>query len=871
MTKTKHSLLMSVIALILCASMLIGTTFAWFTDSVTSSNNIIKSGTLSISLSYIDDINENPQTSTAWKNVEEAGVKNQIFDYSNWEPGFTQIRHIKIENEGSLALKYLVNFVPKDINGNVINDLDALKIDGVSLADVIDVYYFDPAVQIDGREDLEGIAPLGTLSEVLAGLATSAQGTLEKDGKDIITLALKMKESAGNDYQGKTVGASFDIQLFATQLNSEKDSIDENYDKESTYPASTTEKVEGGDVIEAGDVAVTLPAGLAEANYTLDVDNTAVTTDANGDTTASFEIELYKDGVKVEPVAGVEYKVEIYVGKSLNVAEVTHNGTPVTPFDYNATTGIVSFETDSFSPFTVTYYSSEAETVEDIEAIIAKGGVITLTDDVTLEKGLVIDKDVVLNLNGKTVKGATSEALLINNGTLTIIGGTLENTAVNGGATVSNKGTLVLDGANIVGAPIGGDSGYPAYCVSNAGTMTIEEGTTISADRGCLYISGNGTTTINGGTLTNNDITSKIPGRSFTSHVVVVGYGANNKLTINGGTFNHLHTKTSGGVVINNWSAVTVDVNGGSFNGGNYFGKWDNLSDYGYGSTKTPFSVTGGTFTGFDTKFLAEGYKAETVGDIIYVIPAAYDTVATGLYQDGQTYYVYSADGFKAMNDKMADKTAGRDAKVVLCADIDMTGKTWTSVDSHADSAFEIAEIDGQGFTISNLTINGQAMFTRFAGFGDVVIKDVTFDNAVVNNSGINTSILTVQSYQNVLLDNVDVINSSITGAYKVAPLIGTVYNENSSTTVTATLKNCDVKDTVVKATSYDFCTAGMVAFVYADDNDKIEFENCTVTNVKLYAPNAYTAHAAIYTTGSETLFDEAEGVTVTNVTFENI
>ena len=63
-----------------------------------------------------------------------------------------------------------------------------------------------------------------------------------------------------------------------------------------------------------------------------------------------------------------------------------------------------------------------------------------------------------------------------------------------------------------------------------------------------------------------------------------------------------------------------------------------------------------------------------------------------------------------------------------------------------------------------------------------------------------------------------------------------------------------------------------MVSFVYADDNDKIKFENCTVSNVKLYGPNnGYTAHAAIYTEGSEVLFNEAEGVTVTNVTFENI
>jgi hypothetical protein len=120
-------------------------------------------------------------------------------------------------------------------------------------------------------------------------------------------------------------------------------------------------------------------------------------------------------------------------------------------------------------------------------------------------------------------------------------------------------------------------------------------------------------------------------------------------------------------------------------------------------------------------------------------------------------------------------------------------------------------------------------------------------------------------------LDNVDVKNSAVVGGYKVAALVGTVYNEKA-TTVTATLKNCDVENTTVKALSYDFCTTGMVAFVHASSNDKIAFENCSVSDVKLYGPNdSYKAHAAIYATGSESLFNEAEGVTVSNVTFENI
>jgi len=57
MTKTrstKRALLMSGLALLMCVSMLIGSTFAWFTDSVTSAGNKIVAGTLNIDMSVMD-------------------------------------------------------------------------------------------------------------------------------------------------------------------------------------------------------------------------------------------------------------------------------------------------------------------------------------------------------------------------------------------------------------------------------------------------------------------------------------------------------------------------------------------------------------------------------------------------------------------------------------------------------------------------------------------------------------------------------------------------------------------------------------------------------------------------------------------------
>ena len=117
---TKRSLLMSALALVMCLSMFVGSTFAWFTDSVTSSNNIIKSGTLEVAMTYADEVG----------GTYEDASKGAIFDYKLWEPGYTQVKYVKLENLGTLALQYKLTVTPNVVNAN----------EKVKLADVIDVY-----------------------------------------------------------------------------------------------------------------------------------------------------------------------------------------------------------------------------------------------------------------------------------------------------------------------------------------------------------------------------------------------------------------------------------------------------------------------------------------------------------------------------------------------------------------------------------------------------------------------------------------------------------------------------------------------------------------------------------------------------------
>lgn len=100
---TRRALLLSVLSLMLCVSMLIGTTFAWFTDSVVSGNNRIIAGNLDVDVLYEDaDGNQ--------KSIQD--VDTLFNDVTLWEPGAVAWENLTVVNLGSLALKFefAVNF-----------------------------------------------------------------------------------------------------------------------------------------------------------------------------------------------------------------------------------------------------------------------------------------------------------------------------------------------------------------------------------------------------------------------------------------------------------------------------------------------------------------------------------------------------------------------------------------------------------------------------------------------------------------------------------------------------------------------------------------------------------------------------------------
>ena len=237
MTKTKSSkraLLMSALSLLMCVSMLIGSTFAWFTDSVTSAGNVIQSGTLKVDLVDADG------NSLEGKVIEFVTADNRAQDQILWEPGCTyKMEPIYVVNEGTLALKY--NFI---ING-IIGDAKLL----------------------------EAIEWTITLDGVETDMYTYEGKLLPNEKSGAIVLSGHMKEEAGNEYQGlKVEGIS--VAVYATQLTHENDSFNNQYDKDATYYdvlATTTEELEnalasGAKIIGIKGTAIELAAERAGKN-----------------------------------------------------------------------------------------------------------------------------------------------------------------------------------------------------------------------------------------------------------------------------------------------------------------------------------------------------------------------------------------------------------------------------------------------------------------------------------------------------------------------------------------------------------------------------------------------------------------------------
>ena len=363
---SKRTLVFSVLSVTLSVGLCIGSTLAWFTDSVTSSGNVIKSGTLDMEMQWTDGT-EDPATTTEWKDA--ALADNPIFSYELWEPGYTSARHIQLINNGNLALKYTLSILPAENaqQGEAgQNDAD--------LAQAIDVYYADPAVQVTDRTDVEDFDYIGTLREVIdtPSLMTSAiNGYLTpKDTTGAtkeVSLVMKMREEAGNDYQNKNVLGGFVVKAYAAQFTYESDSFDNLYDQNAEFEP-------GAPVIQGRTITIA-DLGLSEGY--------GLTVTANGQTIHSGDKVAPQTLVRMDligPTGDDEVPVWVTYQDENVINRVTIYRDRECLSAYEGL-GLISGTENSFTNGTAYFKMPDYDvTIAEEEFCLAAGTMITLAD-----------------------------------------------------------------------------------------------------------------------------------------------------------------------------------------------------------------------------------------------------------------------------------------------------------------------------------------------------------------------------------------------------------------------------------------------------------------------------------------------------------
>ena len=268
---TKRALLTSVLALLMCVTMLVGATFAWFTDTASTGINKIQAGNLDIEVEYTLD-------GETWKDLDEA---TDIFQKGLWEPGHTEVVALKFKNNGNLALKYNINMNIVDETVGINKSEQEYK-----LSDYLKVKTLSQEASLIG--------------DICIGMAFSARNdglgyTATANFKDATVLdhdllltpgevgnylimKVYMPETVGNEANAisteKAASIHFGLNVVATQVTYEKDSFGNTYDKDATYPVIVSNQQQANDAITnatdkkvnisiASGQTITLDSGIA--------------------------------------------------------------------------------------------------------------------------------------------------------------------------------------------------------------------------------------------------------------------------------------------------------------------------------------------------------------------------------------------------------------------------------------------------------------------------------------------------------------------------------------------------------------------------------------------------------------------------------
>ncbi len=281
---TKKALFASLITLMLSVSMLIGSTFAWFTDIATSGNIVIESGTIDVVLEYWDGDSWEDAEGQDLQFIKKEGYENQSV---LWEPGSKyQLPKVRVRNEGSLTAYFVLRL--NGITG------DEKLLEAITLTTTISNIpeSMKTGSQANLYAPMEGEtfepfykAPDGNvlMDWTLAAKDVVTPNSGNTDTSAEFTIAGAMDETAGNEYQGlKLDGIS--IQVVATQAVYEFDSDDRYYDEDAELPKLITTIEEAEKALAAAKPGAVIALDLIEGEVVIPENATDITVVVTGNT-----------------------------------------------------------------------------------------------------------------------------------------------------------------------------------------------------------------------------------------------------------------------------------------------------------------------------------------------------------------------------------------------------------------------------------------------------------------------------------------------------------------------------------------------------------------------------------------------------------
>ena len=400
MTKTKstkRALVMSVLSLLVCASMLIGTTFAWFTDSVSSAKNVIAAGNLDVEMYHSNAAVKDEKidsTVTLFKNLQG----NPIL----WEPGVVAYENLRIVNEGDLALTYALSLTTE--NENYVIDSTG---DKYGLSQVLKIGIVEGGVSSNDREEVVksvNATDWTTLEDFLCcgSLLPKKAGTFEETWGVVVYWEPGIDDNRWNLNDGKqlsegdALSIDLGVHLNATQEQFESDSFGKDHDADAVFPAfynrfkasaKVNSKVDANNqLIEdvmignaSGRMYAVVPKGTVLESGTTKLVLTVDTTERSNNIEMvrgqiSRSLDVHIKGIAETNTVPATVNLGAVMPKGLKNSSIqiyhVENGTPVqmtavdnltahNQFTYNANNGDMSVNMATFSEVTAVVASAD--------------------------------------------------------------------------------------------------------------------------------------------------------------------------------------------------------------------------------------------------------------------------------------------------------------------------------------------------------------------------------------------------------------------------------------------------------------------------------------------------------------------------------